>query len=109
MSAECTTTCIGTDEAIAKRLFTSSPESLRQGTGSSERAPSPRDPLGDHYDIWGYKRDGHGARKKPRVGFCGAMIFFSMCVAAVVLTIQFNYTEWTALTSDGKNWGVVFI
>ncbi len=63
--------------AIEKRLFTSSPGSLRQGTRCSERAPSPRDPLGDHYDIWGYKRDGHAAIKKPRVGFCGAMILYN--------------------------------
>ncbi len=63
--------------AIAKRLFTSSLESLRQDTRSSERVPSPRDPLGDHYDIWGYKRDGRGARKKPRVGFCGYIIMIN--------------------------------
>ncbi len=60
--------------AVEKRLFTSIPESLRQDTRSSERA---RDPLGDHYDIWWYKCDGHAARKKPRVGFCGAMILYN--------------------------------
>ncbi len=43
--------------AIEKRLFTSSPESLCQGIRSSEKVPTPRDPLGDRYDIWGYKRD----------------------------------------------------
>ncbi len=42
-----------------------------------EKASSPRDPLGDHYDIWWYKCDGHAARKKPRVGFCGAMILYN--------------------------------
>lgn len=69
----------------------------------AERPPSPRENLSGHYDIWEYKSNGRGRKKKPRIGFCGAIIFFTLCLAAVVLTVQFNTGEWrTMMTIEGK-------
>ena len=86
------------DNELAKRLFSSTPEKDRLG-----ESPSKRPPLRD--DVWGYnknKSNGHGAKRKPRLGFCGAVIFFSLCLAAVALTIQFNTGEWYSITMKGK-------
>ena len=84
---------------LAKRLFSSSPEKDRFG-----ESPSKRDPLRSRDDIWGYKKsssNGHGVKRKPRLGFCGAVIFLSLCLAAVALTIQFNTGEWYSISVKG--------
>ncbi len=85
------------DHELAKRLFASTPEKDRLGD-----SPSKRDPLRGHGDVWGYKKsNGRGAKRKPRLGFCGAVIFLSLCLAAVALTIQFNTGEWYSITMEG--------
>lgn len=102
------------DNELAKRLdFSSSPETTRRGQHSrGGGSPTKRDPLRGHYDVWGpgYRSSpstpprgqGKKFRRKPRMGFCGALIFLSLCLAAVILTVQFNSGKWTSITMDGR-------
>lgn len=112
------------DNELAKRLFTGGPEgtsqsnhlspndspSNRRHSPSSSVSPSRRDPLRGHYDVWGYKSrppssnvQAQGVRRKPRLGFCGAVIFFSLCLAAMALTFQFNSGQWHTINMEGRN------
>ena len=82
------------DDGVAKNLFRET-----RGRSRKKKTESP----GGHYDIWRYKSSGGGRKRKPRMGFCGAIIFFALCLAAVVLTVQFNTGEWrTMMTLEGK-------
>ena len=90
---------VSADGEIAKKLFSSSPERPRQGKRSPGKA-DPNEPL--NHDILDYKYgDFQGAKKKPRMGFGGAIIFFMLCVVAVFLTLQFNSMDWNNLTLKG--------
>ena len=87
------------DSELAKRLFTSTPEKDRLG-----ESPSKRDPLrrSYHSDLDHKKSSGRGAKRKPRLGFCGAVIFLSLCLTAVALTIQFNTGELYSVSMKGS-------
>lgn len=108
------------DGEIARRLFSSPPSpggcrrrgARRAGAGdiySSHESPSKRDPLHkedsvcEEDDVWGYKPQSKVTRRKPQMGFCGSLIFLSLCVVALVLTVQFNSWEWRTIASDGKD------
>jgi hypothetical protein len=93
------------DSELARRLFTSPEE---EESSSKRESPNKRAPLHKPKDVWSYKAVGvTGRKKRNRVGFCGALIFLSLCLAALVLTIQFNSWGLYTITSEGKTlWGL---
>ena len=79
------------EDHLAKKLFGDSPP--RRVVASPEAV---------QYDLWGSGGEDGSSRKEPRVGCFGAAIFFTLCVTAVVFTLQFNAGEWrTCLTMKG--------
>ena len=90
------------DHEIAKRLFSGSPESSSpEDNGLVDSSPRRRDPLRGYNGHGGAWSSQKRSRRKPRMGFCGAMIFLSLCLAAVALTVQFNTGEWASVTTEG--------
>lgn len=96
------------EDGLARRLF-ASPEPRetrrRQGGFSPHESPSKRDPLHKQDDVWGYRprpRREAVTIRRPRMGFCGALIFLALCLVALVLTVQFNSWEWHTIASQGR-------
>lgn len=99
------------DSELAKRLF-SSPSTgeprQRYASYSPHESPSKRDPLHKEQEVWAYKPKDRAVgvsgvtRRKPRVGFCGALIFLALCLAALALTVRFNSWGLHTVTSEGK-------
>lgn len=89
------------DDGVAKNLFGDTPSDAQKRKANSASPPSSSS--NSHYDIWRYKSFGRDPLRKPRMGFCGAVIFFTLCLAAVILTVQFNTGEWrTVMTAEGS-------
>ena len=90
-------TSLPPDHELAKRLFSSSPERSRQGEYTPSDSPRRREPLQASHGDYKFRSQ---PRRGSRVGFCGAVIFLSLCLAAVVLTIRFN-DDWNSITTEG--------
>ena len=93
-------------DELAKRLFHSPSEKLHQDKISPRESPDPREPLRGHSDIWKYsykssREQGPGIKRRPKMGFCGAIVFFFLCSIAVALTFQFNTGKWNSVTTEG--------
>lgn len=97
------------DDELAKRLFSS------PGQGESrhrqdcsfgpDHSPTKRVPLHKD-DTWEYKNQKRAVgvtRRKPRVGFCGALIFLALCLVALALAVQFNSWGWYTITAERKS------
>jgi len=78
------------DDYIAKKLFNDSPSSARRSKASPKTVP---------YDLWGSGGEDGSSKKDPRMGCCGAAIFFTLCIIAMMFTIQFNAGEWRTYLS----------
>ena len=108
-----TTEPFPSDNELAKRLF-SSPSTgeprHRHASYSPHESPNKRDPLHKEEGGWAHRPQDSAVaasrvtRSKPRVGFCGALIFLALCLAALTLTVRFNSWGLHAVTSEGKRW-----
>lgn len=89
------------ENELAKRLFTSP---RRKGyEPSPSDSPTKRDPLHTAAAA-GDDSGSFPAPRKPRLGLCVGLIFLSLCLAAMVVTVHFNSWEWHRVTSQGL-WG----
>ena len=88
------------DNGLAKRLFSNSPQQRKGHDPSPSDSSTKRDPL--RTAAGGKDSPVPGASiRKPRLGFCGGLIFLSLCLAAIVVTVHFNSWEWHRVTSKG--------
>ena len=93
-----------TEDEVAKRLFTPSPGGTRRTRSyqsSSEKSATIRDPL--HRYGWTWASSGDAQRRGDfRIGLLGAVIFFILCLSAVLVTVWLNYhQEWSSVTFEG--------
>ena len=89
------------EERIARNLFHSSTSATKAQEGGLASPPRTRSKISRY--VSGCKSTGRPRKRKPRIGFYGAFMFFLLCLAAVVVTAQFNTGEWRVLLcAEGK-------
>lgn len=93
-----------TDDELAKRLFTPSPGNTKRTRSyhrSPEKSATVRDPL--HGYGWSWTSSGGTKRRGDfRIGLLGALVFFILCLTAVLVTVWLNYhQEWSSVTLEG--------
>lgn len=97
------------EDGLVKRLFSDSPAEERTSPSRQGDSPSKRDPLHGRDDVQGYRPTRNTpeecAKRKPRLGFCGALTFLALCLVALALTVQFSSWEVNTITSQGSRAG----